>query len=97
MRVRVLCLLDRLGRETEREREHGPTPWLTAQQRNGTRQSYAALCVVLLRHLPAWTPATPTLAPPIKIVGRAFKDSSSGNVPSRLLFSFKVHPFNASY
>ena len=56
--------LDRLGKETERGGEYGPTPWLTAQQRNGTRrQNYATLCVVLLRHLPAWTPATPWHGP----------------------------------
>ena len=58
-----LCIstVDRLGRDTEREREHGPTPWLTAQQRSRTRRDRTTLhCVVLLRHLPTWTPATPT-------------------------------------
>ena len=57
--------MDRLGRDTEREREHGPTPWLTAQQRSRTRRDRTMLhwhCVVLLWHLPAWTPATLTLA-----------------------------------
>ncbi|KAF8555324.1 hypothetical protein OG21DRAFT_1521875 [Imleria badia] len=51
------------SRETEREREHRPVPWLTAQQCNGMASlNYSTLRVILLRHLPTWTPATPTLA-----------------------------------
>ena len=60
--VMFICMVDWLGRETEREGGHGPMSWLTAQQRNGTRQNYATLHVVLLRHLPAWTlPLLPLL------------------------------------
>ena len=40
-------VVDRLGRE----REHGPTPWLTTRRRDGTRQDRT----MLLRHLSAWT------------------------------------------
>lgn len=35
--------VDRSGRETLREREHGPTPWLTARQRNEMKQDMTIL------------------------------------------------------
>ena len=39
----IQCLLDRLGRECLREREYGPTPWLTTQQHDETRRDRTTL------------------------------------------------------